>query len=60
MTDGTQPTSTGGRKGASVLKTYFGLKPGQTLQDFVHELKALPDDDYWELHAGITNETHTY
>lgn len=29
----------------AALKDYFGYKPGQTLGDFVSEVKALTNDD---------------
>ena len=34
----------------AALKNYFGLKPGETLQEFLAELKALTDADKSELH----------
>lgn len=33
---------------AAAMKQYFGLLPGQTLTDFINELKALtPADKAW-------------
>ena len=36
----------------SVMKEYFGLLPGQTLQAFANELKQLSDDEKLELARG--------
>lgn len=33
----------------SILRKFFGLKPGQTLQDFLAELKTLSPDERKEL-----------
>ncbi len=45
---------------AVVLKKYFGVRPGDKLQDFAKELKNLTDSDREELTTGILNESFTY
>jgi hypothetical protein len=49
-----------GRTGASILQKFFGKKDGQTLGDFVTELKELSDTEYEQLRDGISNGTLTY
>lgn len=36
-----------------VLKSYFGFKDGQTLKEFVAELKDLSDEDKLELAQAV-------
>ena len=38
------------------LKRYFGFRPGQTLQDFNEELKALSAEEKQELAEGAARE----
>lgn len=39
-----------------VFRDYFGLQPGQTLQQFVAEVKALSPEDRAELLTGAALE----
>ncbi len=45
---------------AMIFKTFFGVKKGQTLQEFAKELKALTDQDRQEMAQGIEDGTLTY
>ncbi|MEU8360438.1 hypothetical protein AB0C27_30955 [Nonomuraea sp. NPDC048882] len=49
-----------GRKGVSVLKKYFDLKPGQRLAEFADETRRLTDPDFEQIKTGIENGTYTY
>ena len=41
---------------ASAIKRYFGQPEGQTLQEFMAELKALTPEDKTELACGAAKE----
>lgn len=41
---------------ASAIKAYFGTKQGQSLQEFMAELKALTLEDKTELAVGAARE----
>lgn len=41
---------------AAVLKTYFGMHPGETLQEFMNECKALTPEAKEELSRGAAKE----
>jgi len=41
---------------AAVLRTYFGLKEGQKLTDFMAEVKALTPESKTELALGAAKE----
>lgn len=49
-----------GRAGVSHLKSFFGLKPGQTLMEFAAEVKRLTDEDFAALRDGIVDGSLTY
>lgn len=51
---------TTGRKGVAVLKKFFELKNGQTLQEFAAETKELDDKSFEQLRDGIEDGTLTY
>ena len=38
---------------AAAMKEFFGLKPGQSLQGFAAELKALSDEEKAFFRAGL-------
>lgn len=40
----------------NVLKNYFGLRPQQTVANFLAEVKALSPEDKAELVAGAAHE----
>jgi len=61
MADTKAPAQAGPKRtGATVLKQYFGLKHQQPVREFVAELKALPDADFFALRDGIANGSLTY
>ncbi|WP_153265499.1 hypothetical protein [Nonomuraea phyllanthi] len=49
-----------GRKGVSVLKKYFDLKPGQKLAEFAEEARNLTDEDFEQIKGGIENGSYDY
>jgi hypothetical protein len=40
----------------SAIRQFFGLKPGETLQEFMQELKALTPEDKKELAEAAVKE----
>lgn len=45
---------------AVVLKEFFGKREGQTLTEFVVEMRQLTDEDKQQLADGIRNGSLTY
>lgn len=44
---------------AMAMKDYFGLKQGDKLKDFFHELKELTDEDRKEFAKGLEQVGYT-
>ncbi|MEU7743228.1 hypothetical protein [Nonomuraea sp. NPDC049158] len=49
-----------GRKGVSVLKKYFDVKPGQKLAEFADETRKLTDKDFDQIKNGIEDGSYNY